>query len=101
MLISGYTLIIETVRTSETSVYSNEITRRCIPEGFHHLIGRRENLKSHVICVLYESIILPVIWYGCEIWSVILREEHVEGDQEQAEVLRKIFGSKRREIRGH
>jgi hypothetical protein len=28
------TLMTEAVRTSETSVYFNETTRRCIPEGF-------------------------------------------------------------------
>jgi hypothetical protein len=33
----------EVVRTSETSIYFNETTPRCIPEGCH--IFRRENLK--------------------------------------------------------
>jgi hypothetical protein len=28
----------EAVRISETSVYFNETTRRCIPEGCHHPI---------------------------------------------------------------
>jgi hypothetical protein len=31
---------------SETSVYSNETTRRYIPEDFNHHIRIRENLKS-------------------------------------------------------
>jgi hypothetical protein len=42
-----FALMTEAVRTSETSVYFNEATRRCIPEGCHHQIHRRENLKSH------------------------------------------------------
>jgi hypothetical protein len=37
----------EEVRTSETSVYCNEILRICLPEGFHLYSRRHENLKSH------------------------------------------------------
>jgi hypothetical protein len=37
----------EAVRTSETSLYSNETTRRYIPEGSNFHISRRENPKSH------------------------------------------------------
>jgi hypothetical protein len=40
------TLMMEVVRTSETSVYS-ETTRRYIPEGYHLRTCRCENLKSH------------------------------------------------------
>jgi len=35
---------------------------------------------------------LPVVLYGCETWSFILREEH------RLRVLRKIFGPKRDEV---
>jgi hypothetical protein len=44
-------------------------------------------------------IILPVILYGCETWSLTLREEHrlrVFGNR----VLRRIFGPKRDEVMG-
>jgi hypothetical protein len=34
------------LRLSETSVYSNETSRRYIPEGFNLHTRRRENLKS-------------------------------------------------------
>jgi hypothetical protein len=40
---------------------------------------------------IYKTIILPVILYGCETWSLTLREEHrlrVFGNK----VLRRIFG---------
>jgi hypothetical protein len=43
------TLMMEAVRTCETSVYSNKTTRRYIPEGSHLHIYRRENLKSHKV----------------------------------------------------
>jgi hypothetical protein len=39
-------LMIESVRSSETSVYS-DTTRRYIPEGFTHHSRLRENMKSH------------------------------------------------------
>jgi len=39
--------MMEAVRTSETSVYYNETTRRYIPEGSNLHTRRRENLKSH------------------------------------------------------
>jgi hypothetical protein len=35
------------IRTSETSVYYNEPTRRNIPEGHRRLTRRRDNVKSH------------------------------------------------------
>jgi hypothetical protein len=41
------TLMIEAVHTSETSVYSNETTRRYIPGGSDVHTVYHENLKSH------------------------------------------------------
>jgi hypothetical protein len=43
---------------------------------------------------IYKSVILPVVLYGCETWSVTLREEHRPGVFENR-VLRRIFGRKR------
>jgi hypothetical protein len=39
----------EAIRTSETSVYSNETTLRYIPEDSKLHTSRRENLKPHII----------------------------------------------------
>ena len=47
----------------------------------------------------YKTIILPVVLYGCETWSLTLREEHRLRVFEN-KVLRKIFGAKRDEITG-
>ena len=47
----------------------------------------------------YKTIILPVVLYGCETWSLILREEHRLRVFEN-KVLRKIFGTKKDEITG-
>jgi hypothetical protein len=45
------------------------------------------------------SIILPVILYGCETWSLTLREEHRLRVFEN-KVQRRIFGPKRDEMTG-
>ena len=47
----------------------------------------------------YKTIILPVVLYGCETWSLTLREEHRLRVFEN-KVLRKIFGAKKEEITG-
>jgi hypothetical protein len=52
-----------------------------------------------IVAVKLVLIILPVILYGCETWSLTLREEHrlrVFGNK----VLRRIFGPKRAEVTG-
>jgi hypothetical protein len=43
---------------------------------------------------LYKTVILPVVLYGCETWSLILEEEHRLRVFENT-VLRRIFGPKR------
>ena len=54
-----------------------------------------ENLKIKI----YRTIILPVVLYGCETWSLALREERRPRVFENR-VLRRIFGPKRDEVRG-
>jgi hypothetical protein len=47
----------------------------------------------------YKTIILPVVLYGCETWSLTLREEHrlkMFGNR----VRRRMFGPKRNEVTG-
>ncbi|KAJ4447631.1 hypothetical protein ANN_09638 [Periplaneta americana] len=54
-----------------------------------------KNLKVRI----YKTVILPVVLYGCETWTLTLREEHRLMVFEN-KVLRKIFGAKRDEITG-
>jgi hypothetical protein len=49
--------------------------------------------------VIRGTIILPVVLYGCETWSLTLREEHRLRVFENR-VLRRIFGHKRNEETG-
>jgi hypothetical protein len=48
---------------------------------------------------IYKTTILPVVLYGCETWSLTLREEHRLGVVENR-VLRRVFGPKRDEVTG-
>jgi hypothetical protein len=59
------------------------------------LISCQKNLKI----LIYKTIILPVVLYGCETWSLTLREEHRLRVFEN-KVLRRIFGPKRDEVTG-
>ncbi|KAJ4435497.1 hypothetical protein ANN_18113 [Periplaneta americana] len=54
-----------------------------------------KNLKVRI----YKTVILPVVLYGCETWTLTLREEHRFRVFEN-KVLRKIFGAKRDEVTG-
>jgi hypothetical protein len=55
-------------------------------------------LLSKIIKIrVYKTIILPVVLYGCETWSLILREEHRLRVFENR-VLRRIFGPKTDEV---
>jgi len=48
---------------------------------------------------IYRTIILPVVLYGCETWSLTLREERKLRVFEDM-VLRRIFGPRRDEVTG-
>jgi hypothetical protein len=56
-------------------------------------------MSRNVKVKIYKTIILPVVLYWCETWSLTLREEHRLGVFENR-VLRRIFGPKRDEVTG-
>jgi hypothetical protein len=56
-------------------------------------------LSRNVKVKIYKTIILSVVLYGCETWSLTLKEEHRLRVFENR-VLRKIFGPKRYEVTG-
>ena len=53
-----------------------------------HLLSKKLKVNK------YKTIILPIVLYGSETWSLTLREEHRLRAFEN-KVLRKIFGAKR------
>jgi hypothetical protein len=54
-----------------------------------------KNIKNRI----YRNIILPVVLYGCESWSLTLREE-CRLTVFENKVLRRIFGPKRDKMTG-
>jgi hypothetical protein len=56
-------------------------------------------LSENVEFKIYKTIILPVVLYGWETWSLTLREEHRLKPFEHR-VLRRIFSPKREEVTG-
>jgi hypothetical protein len=57
------------------------------------LLSKNLKIRKH------KNIILPVFLYGCESWSLTLRDQHRLGVFEN-KVLRRIFGPKRDEVTG-
>jgi hypothetical protein len=55
-----------------------------------HLTSKNRKIK------IYKTVILPLVLYGCETWSLTLRKEQ-KLRVFQNRVLRKIFGPKREE----
>jgi hypothetical protein len=77
-------------------------TRENSENGCYHSV--QSVLSSHLLsrnvkAKIYKTIILPVILYGRETWSLILREEHRLRMFENR-VLRRIFGPKRDAVSG-
>jgi len=56
-------------------------------------------LSKNLKIKIYRTIILPVDLYGCETWSLTMREERRLRVFENR-VLRKVFGPKRDEVTG-
>jgi hypothetical protein len=56
-------------------------------------------LSKQLKIQIYRTIILPVVFYGCETWSLTLREERKLRVFEN-KVLRRVFGPWRDEVTG-
>jgi hypothetical protein len=54
-------------------------------------------LSKNIIIRIYKTIILTMVLYGCENWSLTLWEEHRLRMVENR-VLRRIFGRKRYDL---
>jgi len=56
-------------------------------------------LSKNLKIKIYRTIVLPVVFYGCEAWSLKLREERKLRMFENM-VLRRLFGPRRDEVTG-
>jgi hypothetical protein len=91
-----------TTLTNRNSIYEEIKSRLKSGNACYHsvqnLLSSRLLSKNTKIRV-YRTIILPVVLYGCETWSLTLREEQKLRVFENR-VLRRIFGPKRDEATG-
>jgi hypothetical protein len=65
----------------------------------HHNLVSSYLLSKNANIRIYKTVILSVVLYGCENWSLTLREEHRVTVFENR-MLRRIFGWKRGELMG-
>ena len=86
--------------TNQNSIPEEIKSRLQSGNGCYHLV---QNLLSSSLLTknlkikIYRTIILPVVLYGCETWSLTLREECRLRVSENR-VLTRIFGPKRDEV---
>jgi len=56
-------------------------------------------LSKNIKVTIYRAIILPVVFHGCEAWSLAIREEHRLRVFENR-VIRRIFGFESEKVIG-
>jgi hypothetical protein len=93
---------LETTLTDQNYIYEEIKSRLNSGNTCYHLVQSLLSsrlLSRNVKVKIYKTIILPVVLYGCETWSLTLKEEHGLRMFENR-VLRRIFGPKRDEVTG-
>ena len=83
--------------TNQTSIQKEIKSRLKLVNACYHSVQNLLSsslLSKNLKIKIYRTIILPVVLYGCETWSLTFREEHRLRVFENR-VLRGIFGSKR------
>ena len=91
-----------TTLTNQNSVQEEIKSRLKLGNAFCHSMQKSlssSSLSKNLKFKIYRNIILPVVLYGCENWSLTLREEHRLRVFEKR-VLRRIFGPRRNGITG-
>ena len=90
------------ILTNQNSL-AEEIKSRLISgNAYYHSVQKLLSsrlLSKNLKIKIYRIIILPVVLYGCETWSLTLREESKLRVFENM-VLRRIFGPRRDEVTG-
>jgi hypothetical protein len=90
----SYSLLSKNLKINALNAELNHICYLLALLGAHHILH-----MSRIRVKIYRTIILPVVSYGCETWSLTLSEEHGLRVFENR-VLRIIFGPKRDEVTG-
>ena len=79
--------------------YTNYFTHYAVLTPIVNIVLSSRLLSKNLKIKIYSTIILPVVLYGCETWSLTLREERRLRVFENR-VLRRVFGPKRDEVTG-
>jgi len=89
-----------TTLTNPNSIADEIKSRLKSGNACHHLVQNLLSsrlLSKYLKIKIYRTIILPVVLYRCETWSLTLREERKLRVFENM-VLRRIFGPRREEV---
>jgi len=91
-----------TTLTNQNSIAEEMKSRLRSGNACYHSVQKLLSLtllSKNLKIKMYRTIILPVVLYGCETWSLTLREERKLRVFENM-VLRRIFGPRRDEVTG-
>jgi hypothetical protein len=91
-----------TTLTNKNSIQEEIMSRLKSGNAFYHLVENplsRSMLYKNLKIKIYRTIILPVVLYECETWSLTLRE-YCRLRVFEHRVLKRIFGPKRNEVTG-
>ena len=91
-----------TTLTNQNSIAEEIKSRLRSGNACYHLVQNLLSsrlLPKNLKIKIYRTIILPFVLYGCETWSLTLREERKLKVFEN-KVLRRIFGPRRDEVMG-
>ena len=89
-----------TTLTNQNSIAEENKSRLQSGNAFYHSVQNllsSRMLSKNLKIKIYRTVILPVVLYDCETWSLTLREERKLRVFENR-VLRKIFGPRRDEV---
>jgi len=91
---------LETTLTNQNSIPEEIKSRLRSGNACYHSVQKISSsrlLSKNLKIKIYRTIILPVVLYGCETWSLTLQEERKLKVFENM-VLRRIFGPRRDEV---
>jgi hypothetical protein len=72
------------------------LNKMFVPKERYKIDGKLQKMGKEKI-IIYKTIILPVVLYGCETWSLTLREVHRLRVLENR-VLMRILGPRRDDV---
>jgi len=89
-----------TTLTDQNSIQEEIKSRLKLGNACYHSVQNLLSsrlLSKNLKIKIYRTLILPVVLYGCETWSLTLREERRLRVFENR-MLRRVFGPKREEV---